>query len=287
MPAATPTPPFPCDLEISSPQNPRAKLAAALADRRDRDREQLFPIEGYRALRRALDNGFPLRELFVCPELFQGENEPALITECHRRGAKVYRTTPAVFAKFAYRDRPEGLLALAPQRHRRLADLELPANPLLLVAVAIEKPGNLGTILRSADATGVHAVILCDRCTDLYNPNVVRASTGTLFSLPIAEADTAETLAFLRARGIRTLAATPHATQLHTAVDLRGPLAIVVGCEMLGLSADWLAGADLKARIPMLGQADSLNVATATTILLYEALRQRGWGRLDTAPANG
>jgi TrmH family RNA methyltransferase len=252
------------------------KAAAALRDRRDRDRQQQFLIEGYRELRRAVDQRWPIHELFICPELFLGENEPRLIADCRATGALVTRLGPAAFAKLAYRDRPEGLVAVAPQIHRSLSDLRLGHNPFLLVAVAIEKPGNLGTILRSADATGITAMVICDQCTDLFNPNVLRASTGTLFSVPLAEAGSRETLAWLRANGIRTLAATPHAQALHTDCDLSGPLAIVVGCEQVGLDEAWLAGADLKVRIPMLGLADSLNVATATTILLYEVVRQRG-----------
>jgi RNA methyltransferase, TrmH family len=158
---------------------------------------------------------------------------------------------------------------------RALADLQLPADPLLVVAEAIEKPGNLGTILRSADAAGVAALVVCDRCTDVNNPNVVRASIGTLFTVPVAEAGSAETLAWLRANGAQILAATPHAEREYTDVDLRGPTAIVVGTEQYGLSDAWMREADLRVRIPMLGQADSLNVAAATTILLYEAVRQR------------
>ena len=175
----------------------------------------------------------------------------------------------------AYRDRPEGLLALAPQVRRTLADLRVPAQPLLLVAEAIEKPGNLGTILRSADAAGVHAVIVCDRCTDVNNPNVVRASLGALFSVPVAEAGSPETLAWLRARGIQVLAATPHADREYTDADLVRGVAIVVGAEQYGLSSLWRQQADVQVKIPMLGQSDSLNVAAATTILLYEAVRQR------------
>lgn len=266
---------MPQDLVISSLQNPRVKLAVRLRDRRDRDREQLFIIEGYRELRRAADNGYPVQELFICPDMYLGENEPALIEALRQRGTRILQTSPAVFARMAYRERPEGLLGIAPMQHRTLGDLTLGAKSLLLVAVAIEKPGNLGTILRSADATGVSALILCDQCTDLFNPNVVRASTGTLFTLPIAETTTAELLPWLAQRGIRTLAATPHTDSLYTDVDMTGPVAVVVGCEMVGLSDDWLARADLKVRIPMLGKADSLNVATATTILLYEAVRQR------------
>ncbi len=268
---------FAPDLHISSPQNPRVKLAVCLRDRHDRDREGLYIIEGYRALRRGLDSGVAVRELFVCPEMFQGENEPALLADYRRAGARIYSTTPAVFERMAYRDRPEGLLGIAPQVRRGLDSLNLGASPLLLIAVAIEKPGNLGTILRSADATGVTGLVICDRCTDLYNPNVVRASTGTLFSVPIAESNTEETLAWLAANKIPVLAATPHTTNNYTDVDMRGPVAIAVGCEMTGLSDDWLARATMKVKIPMLGLADSLNVATATTILLYEAARQRAW----------
>ncbi|OGV66875.1 MAG: rRNA methyltransferase [Lentisphaerae bacterium RIFOXYA12_64_32] len=261
---------------ISSLQNPRVKDAVRLWDRRDRDRTGKTLIEGYRELLRALSNQFPVDELFHCPELFQGVNEPALIERFRQTGTQVFQTTPDVFRKMAYRDRPEGLLAVAPQQHRSLADIRLgPLPPLLIVAEAIEKPGNLGTMLRSADATGVDAVILCDRCTDLFNPNVVRASIGTLFSMTVAETTTTEAIAWLQARGVGVLAATPHAAQLYTDVDLTGPTAIVVGTEQHGLSEAWMAQAKIQVRIPMLGQADSLNVATATALLLYEAVRQR------------
>jgi TrmH family RNA methyltransferase len=147
------------------------------------------------------------------------------------------------------------------------------------VAEAIEKPGNLGTILRSADAAGADAVLVCDRCTDVFNPNVVRASIGTLFSLPVVEVSTDEALPWLRARGIRILAATPAADTLYTDVDLAAATAIVVGTEKVGLSSRWMSEADVRVRIPMRGQIDSLNVASATTLLLYEAVRQRGSGR--------
>jgi TrmH family RNA methyltransferase len=186
-----------------------------------------------------------------------------------------------VFEKLSYRDRPDGLLAIAPQLRRALGDLDLGAAPLLVVAEAIEKPGNLGTILRSADAAGVDAVIVCDRCTDVNNPNVVRASIGTLFSVPVAEATSAEAFEALRARGIQIVAATPHAERLYSDVDMTRGTAIVVGAEQYGLSDTWMRQADAAVQIPMLGQADSLNVAAATTILLYEAARQRGFKRRE------
>jgi TrmH family RNA methyltransferase len=148
-------------------------------------------------------------------------------------------------------------------------------NPFLLVAEAIEKPGNLGTILRSSDAVGVDAALVCDRCTDIFNPNVVRASVGTLFTQLVAEVHGQELIPYLKTRGIAIVAATPHATKEFTQVDLKGPVAIVVGTEQLGLSKDWMQAADIQVAIPMMGCADSLNVATATTLLLYEVLRQR------------
>jgi TrmH family RNA methyltransferase len=261
---------------ITSRQNPRIKTVVSLRDRRDRDRTGKMIIEGYRGLFRAMEYQYPLEELYFCPEMFCGENEFALIERCRQAGAAIFQVSASAFGKMAYRDRPEGLLGVAPQVRRGLDELKLGENPFLLVAESIEKPGNLGTMLRSADGTGVDGLILCDRCTDLYNPNVVRASTGTLFSVPIAEASSAEAIAWLHRRGIQTLAATPHTDTIYTEVDLTGPLAIVVGTEQYGLSEDWMKRADLQVKIPMMGMADSLNVATATTLLLYEVLRQRG-----------
>lgn len=273
-------------LSIASPQNPRVKAVVRLRDRRGRDRDGKVLIEGYRGVARALAARYPIEQLFICPALFQGSNEGALIAGVQAGGAEVIETTEAVFGKMAYRDRPEGLLAVGPQVHRRLADLQVPAAPppLFLVAQGIEKPGNLGTMLRSADAAGVGGLLLCDACTDLFNPNVVRASTGTLFTVPVAETTTAELLPWLRGRGIRILAASPHAACCFTTADLTGPVAIAVGAEQTGLSSEWLASCDLPVRIPMLGVADSLNVATATALLLYEAVRQRLAAGLVDAP---
>ncbi len=262
-------------LPITSLQNPRVKAVVGLRDRADRDLHGEMIIEGYREIKRALDNRHFPSALFYCTSLFMGSNEPALIRQCEEAGAELFDCTDPVFRKMSYRDRPEGLLAVAPQVRGSLADLTLPPHPLLVIAEAIEKPGNLGTILRSADAAGVNAVIVCDRCTDINNPNVVRASIGTLFSVPVVEASSEETLAWLRSHGIRILAATPHTEFVYDDVDLTRGTALVVGTEQVGLSDKWMNEADLKVRIPMLGQADSLNVAAATTILLYEAVRQR------------
>ncbi|MFA6915598.1 MAG: RNA methyltransferase [Parachlamydiales bacterium] len=264
------------DLTITSNQNPRVKGVVKLRNRSERDEKNLFLIEGYRELLRAVDSQWGISTLYYCPELFLGTNEPTLIDTIRKKGTAIFRCSKEVFTKMAYRDRPDGLLAEAPQRHPTLSSLSKHASPLYLIAEAIEKPGNLGTILRSADAVGATAVIVCDRCTDIYNPNVVRASVGTLFTIPVIETTSAEAIAWLRENKIAILAATPSANTLFTHADMKQPLAIAVGTEQLGLSPLWMQQADLQVAIPMCGVADSLNVATATTLLLYEALRQRG-----------
>jgi len=265
------------DIVIRSAHNPKVKAALRLRDRRDRDREGRFLIEGYRELSRAIEAGWPLERVFYCPDWFLGNNEPALLERCRDSGAHLVCTSKKVFARLSYRDRPEGLLAVAPAVRRGLEDLTLPdaRAALILVAESIEKPGNLGTILRSADAAGVHAVIVCDRRTDVFNPNVVRASLGTLFTVQTVEADTSDAIRFLRDRGIRITAATPHARDVYTDVDMTAPVAVVVGSEQYGLSEQWLDAADVAVRIPMYGSADSLNVAASAIVLLYEAVRQR------------
>lgn len=260
---------------ITSLQNERVKQVVRLRDRAERDATGLMLIEGYREVKRALDNAVKPAAFFFCRPLFQGENEPALIERCREAGADLFECTEPVFRKMSYRDRPDGLLAVAPQLRRTLADLHLPPDPLLLVMEHIEKPGNLGTMLRSADAGGIHAVVVCDRCTDVGNPNTVRASIGTLFALPVVEASSDDAIRWMRERGIQIVAATPSATIEHTGADLRRPTAIVVGSEQYGLTSRWMNEADVRVRIPMLGQCDSLNVAAAATILIYEAVRQR------------
>lgn len=233
-------------------------------------------VEGYREIKRALDSGHPLGELFFCRALFQGPNEDALMEQAAAQGAQLYDCSAPVFRKMAYRDRPEGLLAVAPHIQASLADLDDAPTPLVVVAEAIEKPGNLGTILRSADAAGADAVMVCDRCTDIHNPNVVRASIGILFALPVIEVSSAEALDWLHARAIQIVATTPHTDTVYTDTDLTKGTALVMGTEQVGLTSTWLEAATVQVRIPMLGQADSLNVASATTLLLYEVARQRG-----------
>jgi len=262
---------------ITSSKNESVKHAIRLRERHDREKEQKTILEGYRELTRSFEYGLKISEVFFAPELFLGENEPALLETLANAGVRVVQVTPMLLTKMAYRDRPEGLIAIASMRRHTLEDLPIVPNGLYLVAEAVEKPGNLGSILRSADAAGVDGLIICNKCTDIYNPNVIRASTGALFSVPLAEATSEETIAFLRKHGICSLAATPHTNQCYTDVDMTQPIAIVVGTEQTGLTDLWMNEADLQVVIPMLGKIDSLNVATATTILLYEAARQRGF----------
>ena len=261
---------------ITSLTNPRVKELVRLRDRRPRDRTSTFLVEGFRAVMRAHAAGTELRTLYVCPELFLGANEASLIDSVADTGTEIVELAEAPFRKAAYRDRPEGLLAVAAQFDTSLDALELSDDALVLVVEAIEKPGNLGTMLRTADAAGCDAVVVCDPTTDPFNPNVVRASTGMLFVVPLAVATSQEAIAHLAERGIRIVATTPDTSLLHSDADLTGAVAIAVGTEQYGLTDAWLDAADTRIRIPMAGHADSLNAAMAAGITLYEAIRQRG-----------
>lgn len=262
-------------MEIVSLKNPQLQDILALREHRARKRSGRFLIEGYRELSRAMEAGVVCERIYICPELFLGENEELLLHRAKQAGAKIILCAQAPYRKISYRDRPDGLLAVAVQSRRKLGELPTTSDPLFVIAEGIEKPGNLGTILRSCDATNVTAVVVAEGKTDLFNPNVVRASVGTLFTIPVIEAGLEETLVEFKRRQVKIIAATPHASVLYTDADLRGPIAIAFGTEQLGLSETLLASAPLHVRIPMCGVADSLNVAMSTTVLLYEAYRQR------------
>ena len=260
---------------IESAQNPRVKTAVKLRKSKVRTELKQTLVEGFREIGRAFDSGWPFIELYFCPELYLDPDTQTLVKNIQQSGTPVFQCSETAFRKMSYRDTPDGLMALSPLVGKKLEELQLPENPLLLIAEDLEKPGNLGTILRTADATGVDAVIACDHKTDLNNPNVIRASIGTIFFMPVAEATTKEMFQWLEKRGIQSLAAVPGATEEYTDVDMRGGTAIVVGAEDEGLSEAWKAAANRKVGIPMLGKNDSLNVSTAAAILLYEAVRQR------------
>jgi TrmH family RNA methyltransferase len=263
---------------LASPANPRIRAAAALRDRRERESAGLTVVDGARELRRALDAGVEVVEAFVCEPLLAGPDARAALDALEalaRTGTPVHRTTEAAQAKLAFGDRAEGLVAVIRPPSTDLDALTLPPGALVVVIEGVEKPGNVGAVLRSADGAGADAVIAASPRTDLANPNVIRASAGTVFSVPLAAAPADSVLTWLRDHGIRVLATRVEAGRSYADVDLTGPVALVLGAEDRGLTDTWI-GDDIEAiRLPMRGVADSLNVSVTAAILLYEARRQR------------
>jgi RNA methyltransferase, TrmH family len=255
-------------MDITSLQNPRVKHVVRLRDeKRQRREDGLMLVEGYDEIQLALAAGHHPRTIISSPELAVRQ-----ISGVEAENVTVNR---AVFEKMSYRENPDGWLAIFPIPQITLDDLQLRDTPLVIVAEAVEKPGNLGAILRTADAAGADAVLVCDPRVDVWNPNVVRASRGAVFSLPTVESDNASALRWLRGGGIRILAATPSAELVYSDIDLRQPVAIAVGTEDDGLSAFWMSEADVQVKIPMQGRVNSLNVSVSTALIVYEAVRQR------------
>jgi len=265
------------ELIITSPANARLKSLVALRRRRAREEAGLTLIEGYDELSLALDAGVVPRAVYHCPELML---DPVAQQDVVRRvqalGSDTQQLGRAAFEKVAYREGPDGFLAVVDSVVRSCADLAVtgPA-PLALICQGVEKPGNLGAMLRTADAAGVEAVVAVDPVTDWSNPNLVRASKGTVFSVPVASAGTPEVLSWLSEHGIALAATTPDTDLDYTEVDYTGPVAIAVGAEKYGLTEEILAAATYRIRIPMAGRANSLNVATSAAVVIYEAVRQR------------
>ncbi len=255
-------------MQITSTQNNKIKHITKLRDdKRQRQRDGLMLVEGVDEINLALASGHQPRTILSTPELAARQIE--------NTNAEIITVSRAVFEKISYRENPDGWLAVFPIPKSSLEDLDLKVPPLIVVAESIEKPGNLGAMLRTADAAGADALILCDPRADLYNPNVVRASRGALFAVPSVETTNESALAFLRKRGIKIVAATPQAEAEYTRQDLRGPLAVAVGTEDKGLTDFWLRQSDINVKIPMIGKVNSLNVSIATALILYEAVRQR------------
>jgi TrmH family RNA methyltransferase len=268
--------PSPTPAILTSPANPRIRSAAALRERRERDRAGLTLVDGARELRRALDAGIPVVEAFVCESLLAGPDARAALDQLRARGIPPQPVNEAAFEKLAFGQRAEGLVAVIRVPSMALGDIApLPDRALVVVLEAVEKPGNLGAVLRSADGAGADALIAASPRTDLFNPNAIRASAGTIFSLPLAAATTAQTLVWLDEHDLRVVTARVDADAVYSDVDLTGPLALVLGAEAEGLSEAWRGPRTTAVRIPMLGAADSLNVSVSAAILLYEARRQR------------
>ena len=266
---------------ISSPQNPKIKKLLALQQKSsERRSEGLFVVEGRREIEHCIEAGFEIDSVFYCPAIagknpdqFGGDSS---VIPGIDRVSRVFEVSPAVYDKIAYRAGTEGVIAEVKARSTRLGDLDLPSDPLVMVLESVEKPGNLGAVLRSADACGADAVIVCDPLTDLWNPNLIRSSIGAIVTVPTVACSSAECIDFLKAKGIRIFTAQLQDSELYYDTDFRGPSAIVMGTESTGLTDIWRKAADAHIRIPMLGRLDSLNVSVSAAILLYEAVRQRG-----------
>ena len=270
---------------ITSAQNPKIKNLLLLQEKSKARREQgLFVVEGRRELEHCLEAGFKVRTVFVCPEV-TGKRWPVAAGHDDSPGSlsdvipgltgNLIEIPEALYRKVAYREGTEGILAEVEPRALRLEDLALSEHPLIVVMESVEKPGNLGAVLRSADAARADAVIVCDPLTDLWNPNLIRASIGAVFTVPTVCASSAETIDWLKAHGIRILTAQLQDSSWYYDTDMTGGTALVMGTESTGLTDVWRRAADAHIRIPMLGRLDSLNVSVSAAILLFEAVRQR------------
>ncbi len=278
-------------MEITSAQNPRIKNLLLLQEKSRARREQgLFVVEGRRELRHCLEAGYKVRTVFVCPEIADSSEVMDLLrmtkqAACHSEQAachserseesSVMEIPEALYRKAAYRESTEGIIAEVEYKTLGLNDLHLPENPLVMVLESVEKPGNLGAVLRSADAAGADAVLICDPLTDLYNPNLIRASIGAVFTVPTVACSSEEAIAFLQNNNIQILTAQLQDSSLYYHVDMKRGTALVMGTESTGLSEAWREAASAHIRIPMLGLLDSLNVSVSAAILLFEAVRQR------------
>lgn len=258
---------------ITSLQNPKVKYAISLREKRERRKTGLLLVDGYDELMVALASGAQPVELFFCPPMFRNAKQAALLAQLDK--AKLFEVDARVFQKISYRDNPDGWLATIPSPEKALTALTLSEIPFIVIAESVEKPGNLGAMLRTADAVGIDALISCDPLTDWGNPNIVRASKGSLFTVQVADSSNQAAIQWLREKQIQIVVATPDAPKSYTEVDLTLPVAIVMGTEHAGLTSTWLQAADSAVSIPMFGKVNSLNVATATALMMYEGLRQR------------
>ena len=262
-------------VKITSTRNTQIKEVLALREPKVRKKTGLTIVEGLREASRAFASGIEFKELYFCRSFLKGKEPDVFLQQVEGKGARIMETTKEVFEKISFGDRQEGVLAVCRSRILKFTDLKLNAKPLLVVTEALEKPGNLGAILRTCDGAGVDALIVADGLTDIFNPNVVRSSLGTVFSVPVVHATNDETLTFLKKINAVVCAASPDAGDIYYQKNLDTALAVVVGSEQKGLSAFWDKNASLKVRVPMQGIADSLNASITAAVIIYEAFRQR------------
>lgn len=262
---------------ITSLQNPAIKNIVKLSKSKERKEQHLFVIEGARELTLALQSGYRPEAVYVCREMFEKTKYPDLLDSLHIPANLIFDISLPVFAKIAYRENSDGIVALATPKKHGLADLKLSTNPFLIILESVEKPGNLGAILRTADAAAVDGVIVCDPQTDLYNPNVIRSSVGGIFTVQTAVCSSQEAYDWLQDHNIHSFAAELQAAIFYQQTDFSQPSAVVMGTEADGLSEFWLNKATKRIKIPMRGKIDSLNVSVSTAVLTFEAMRQRGF----------
>lgn len=262
--------------KISSFQNPRIKnLQKLLSKNKERKSQNIVLFEGARELMLALKAGYVVDSIYVCPELFSKTEYPDVLNDIPEN--KLTEVTEDIFEKLAYREGSDGLLTLAKPKQHTLNDIKLSENPFIIVLEAVEKPGNLGAILRTADAAKVDAVIICDPLSDLYNPNVIRSSVGCIFTVQTAVCSSEEALEWLKSKNIHSYAAELKASSWYQETDFTKPSAIIMGTEADGLTDFWLDNSDGRIKIPMRGEIDSLNVSVSTAVIVFEAMRQRGF----------
>jgi TrmH family RNA methyltransferase len=255
---------------ITSPQNERIKHLVQLQQKSSlRRQEGLFVVEGRRELLHCINADYEVKTIFV-----DNQKDDALL-DIDSKNAEIIEVSPKVYEKIAYRESTEGVVAIVKARKKTLQDFAQKEHPLYVVIEAVEKPGNLGAILRSADAAGVDGVIVCDPLTDLYNPNLIRASIGAIFTVPTVVCTSEECIAWLKENKIQILTAQLQDSNLYYDIDMKKATAIVMGTEATGLTQQWRKAADKHIRIPMCGKLDSLNVSVSSAILMFEAIRQR------------
>lgn len=259
--------------KITSTQNPKIKSLLALEKPRERRKQQLFIVEGAKEVRMALEAGYKIGNIFFCEEILNPTESGDLL----RDDKLLIPVSKEVFDKIAMRESTGGILAVAEQKNHRLTDIQLSKNPLLLILEGVEKPGNLGAVLRTADAAGVDAVIICDPQTDFYNPNVIRSSVGCVFTKQIASATSEETISWLKKNNVAVFCTYLKASKPYHTIDYKQSCALVMGTEATGLSEIWVENATSNIIIPMLGKIDSMNVSNAAAVVVYEAMRQRNF----------
>lgn len=260
-------------IKITSTQNPKVKSLLALEKPRERRNQQLFVIEGKKEISLALEAGYKIESIFFCEEIISLKEVDKIVKD----DKVLIPVSQEVFDKIAVRENSGGMIAVAEQKAHTLDQLKLSRNPLVLVLESVEKPGNLGAILRTADASGVDAVIICDPQTDFYNSNVIRSSIGCIFTKQVAAATSEETINWLKKNNIAIYCTYLKASKAYHLIDYTKPSAIVMGTEATGLSEIWVENSDANIIIPMQGKIDSMNVSTAAAVVVFEAKRQRGF----------